>query len=177
MNYPGYILDGLLLNASKLQPDTLRADTHGQSDLMFGLAYLLGINLFPRMRNWNDVILYRPSHQAKYKHIETLFSDVIDWALIEALYNDMIEAILSIQAGTVLPSMLLRKLGNRSRKNQLSRAFRELGRVERTLFLLRYISEADVRQTIRAETTRIEPYNAFLTGSASVESSSKAAFR
>ena len=32
----------------------------------------------------------------------------------------------------------------------------------RTLFLLRYISEADLRQTIRAETTKIESFNDFL---------------
>ena len=42
------------------------------------------------------------------------------------------------------------------------RAFRDLGRVERTLFLLRFISNADVRRTIRAETTKIEAYNDFL---------------
>jgi hypothetical protein len=43
----------------------------------------------------------------------------------------------------------------------LYRAFRELGRVERTLLLLRFISSVDVRRTIRAETTKID-YNDFL---------------
>ena len=37
-----YILDGLLKNISELQPDTLHADTQGQSEPVFGLAYLLG---------------------------------------------------------------------------------------------------------------------------------------
>ena len=60
------------------------------------------------------------------------------------------------------PRTLLRKLGNHSRQNKLNRAFRELGRVERTLFLLRYSSEADFRQSIRAETTKVESYNDFL---------------
>ncbi len=129
---------------------------------MFGLAYLLGINLFPRMRNWNDVILYRPTHQTRYRHIDALFGGVIDWSPIEAHYRDMMQVIPSIQAGTVLPSMLLRKLGSHNRRNRLSKAFRELGRVVRTLFLLRYISETDFRQTIRAETTKIESCNAFL---------------
>ncbi len=72
------------------------------------------------------------------------------------------QVILSIQAGKILPSTLLRKLGSHSRQNKLNRAFRELGRVERTLFLLRYISEADFRQSIRAETTKVESYNDFL---------------
>ncbi|WP_353851001.1 Tn3 family transposase [Acidiphilium sp.] len=54
-----------------------------------------------------------------------------------------------------------------NRKNLLYRAFRELGRVERTLFLLRFISNIELRHVIRAETTKIEAYNNFLTGSAS----------
>jgi len=37
-----------------------------------------------------------------------------------------------------------------------------LGRVVRTLFLLRYISEADLRRSIRTETTKVESYNDFL---------------
>src|SRR5690348_17321077 len=61
-----------------------------------------------------------------------------------------------------MPSMLLRKLGTYNRRSRLYRAFRELGRVERTLFLLRSISSVEVRRTIRAETTKIEAYNDFL---------------
>src|SRR6195256_1395594 len=47
-----YILDGLLKNQSDIQPDTIHADTQGQSTPVFGLAYLLGIDLMPRIRNW-----------------------------------------------------------------------------------------------------------------------------
>jgi TnpA family transposase len=46
-----YIIDGLLKNKSEIQPDTLHADTQGQSSTVFGLAHLLGINLMPRIRN------------------------------------------------------------------------------------------------------------------------------
>ena len=74
----------------------------------------------------------------------------------------MIQVVLSIQAGRVMPSMLLRKLSTYNRRSLLYRAFRELGRVERTLFLLRYISNTEVRRVIRAETTKIETYNEFL---------------
>ena len=38
----------------------------------------------------------------------------------------------------------------------------DLGRVERTLFLLRFVSSIDIRRTIRAETTKIEAFNDFL---------------
>jgi TnpA family transposase len=73
----------------------------------------------------------------------------------------MMQVVLSIQAGTVLPSMLLQKLGVYSRQSSLYKAFSELGRVERTLFLLEYMSDATLRQQIRAETTKVESYHQF----------------
>jgi TnpA family transposase len=157
-----YILDAFFQDLAGLQPDTLHADTHGQSEAVFALAYLLGIKLLPRMRTWDDVIFYRPDAQTTYKHINALFTETVDWQLIETHYPDMLQIALSIQAGLALPSMLLKRLGVNNKKHKLYQAFRELGRVARTLFLLRYISEADLRRTIRAETTKIESYNDFL---------------
>jgi TnpA family transposase len=151
-----------LANRSDFEVDAVHADTHGQSEPVFGLAYLLGIELLPRMRTWNDAVFYRPDNDTRYCHIDALFARSVDWKLIETHWQDMVQVVLSIQAGKVLPSMLLRKLGSHNRQNRLYRAFRELGRVMRTLFLLRFVSEGDLRQSIRAETTKIESYNDFL---------------
>jgi TnpA family transposase len=157
-----HILDALIRNKSNIQPDTLHADTQGQSEPIFGLYRVVGVKLMPRMRGISDAVFYRPSKAVRYRNIDTMFGDEIDWELIATHARDMIQVGLSIQAGRVMPSMLLRKLGSYSRKSLLYRAFRELGRVERTLFLLRYISSAEVRRVIRAETTKIEAYNDFL---------------
>jgi TnpA family transposase len=153
------ILDGLLKNLSALRPHTLFADTHGQAEPVFGLAALLGITRMPRMRTWNDVTFYRVDRATTYTHIDALFTQVVDWDVIERHWHDMMQVVLSIQAGTVLPSMLLQKLGVYSRQSSLYKAFSELGRVERTLFLLDYMSAATLRQQIRAETTKVESYH------------------
>jgi TnpA family transposase len=58
-------------------------------------------------------------------------------------------------------------LGTYSRRNLLYRAFRELGRVERTLLLLRFMSSVEIRRTIRAETTKIGSSTNSLVGSPS----------
>ena len=58
--------------------------------------------------------------------------------------------------------MLLRKLGSHNRTNTLHKAFRELGRVLRTIFLLRYISDSEFRLSIRAETTKVESFHSFM---------------
>jgi hypothetical protein len=64
-----HILDALLKNRSEIQPDTLHADTQGQSEPVFGLCRLLGIKLMPRMRGLSDAVFYRP---AKSRALATL---------------------------------------------------------------------------------------------------------
>jgi TnpA family transposase len=115
----------------------------------------------PRIRNWKDLVFYHPSKDARYKHVDALFGDANDWDLIETHWPDLLRVVLSIKAGTVLPSTLLRKLGSYSRKNRLYQAFRELGRVVRTVFLLRYISDRPLRGQITATTNKVEAYNGF----------------
>lgn len=157
-----YILDGLLKNESDIQPDTLHADTQGQSAPVFGLAHLLGINLMPRIRNWKDLKLFRPMKDARYTHIDELFSESIDWEVIETHLPDMLRVALSIKAGRITASTLLRKLGTYSRKNKLYVAMRELGRVVRTVFLLKYLSDPELRRTIQAATNKSEAFNKFI---------------
>jgi TnpA family transposase len=156
-----YIIEGLLQNKSEIQPQTIHGDTQGQSTPVFALSYLLGINLMPRIRHWKDLTFYRPNKETVYQHIDALFSDTIDWELIRTHWQDLFRVVLSIQAGKISSDMLLRKLGNYSRKNRLYRAFRELGRVIRTIFLLQFISSSKLRQRITAATNKVESYHKF----------------
>ena len=156
-----YILDGLLKNTSDIQPNTIHADTQGQSTPVFALAYLLGIKLMPRIRNWQDLTLCRPDKQVRYDHIDELFTDVIDWKLIETHLPDMMRVILSIEAGKFTASTILRKLGTYSRKNRLYQAFSELGRAIRTGFLMEYLGSQELRQTIQGALNKSEAFNGF----------------
>ncbi len=153
------IIEALLKNQSDIKPDTIHADTQGQSTVVFALAYLLGIKLMPRIRNWKDLKFFRPTKNSKYKHIDSLFSDTIDWNLIETHWADLMQVVLSIKTGKMSSSLLLRKLSNYSRKNRLYRAFQELGYVIRTQFLLEYISNVELQETITATTNKVEQYN------------------
>ncbi|HEY1589572.1 MAG TPA: transposase, partial [Rhodanobacter sp.] len=157
-----YILDGLIENRSDIRPDTVHGDTQAQNFPVFGLAHLLGIDLMPRIRNIKDLSLSKPDVQASYPHIQSLFGEgSIDWNLIETHLHDMLRVVVSIKTGKISASTILRRLGNYSRKNKLYFAFKELGRVIRTLFLLRYIDDVDVRRTIHAATNKSEEFNNF----------------
>ena len=115
-----YILDFLQENKSEVQPDTIHADTQGQSTAIFGLAYLLGIELMPRIRNWKDQHLFRPAPDVSYQHIDELFTAQVDWDLIATLIPDMMRVAVSIRTGNILPSDILRRLNSSSRKNKLA---------------------------------------------------------
>ena len=157
-----YILDFLQENTSDVQPDTLHTDTQGQSTAIFGMAYLLGIHLMSRIRHWKDLTLYRPSSQDRYTHIDTLFHEQVDWELIRTMLPDMLRDALLIRAGKIMPSTILRRLATYSRKNKLYFAFRELGRMMRTIFLLEYVSSVKMRHAIQAATNKCEAFNKYV---------------
>ncbi|WP_125077094.1 Tn3 family transposase [Pseudoxanthomonas sp. SGT-18] len=157
-----YILDGLLANTSDIQPEIVHGDTQAQSYPVFGLSHLLGIQLMPRIRNIKDLTFFRPEPGRPYKNIQALFGDSIDWGLIETHLHDMLRVTVSIKLGKITASTILRRLGTYSRKNKLYFAFRELGKVIRTKFLLRYIDDVDIRKTIQAATNKSEEFNGFV---------------
>ncbi|ARM04497.1 Tn3 family transposase [Burkholderia pseudomallei] len=156
-----YVIEGLLKAGLSVKADTVHADTQGQSAAVFAFTYLLGINLMPRIRNWKDLVLYRPDSKAKYQHIDKLFTATIDWTLIEQHWQELMQVALSIQAGTISSPLLLRRLGSESRKNRLYLAARELGNVVRTVYLLKWIGSLELRQDVTANTNKIESYNGF----------------
>ena len=153
------IIDGLLNNQSSVKPTKIHGDTQAQSAPVFGFGYLFGIRIMPRIRNWKHIRFFRPMDDAKYKHIDSLFKGTVNWQLIEDNWQDMMQLILSIQHGKVSAKLVLKRLGTRSKKNHLYRAFRELGRVLRTIFLLEYISDVKLRETITAETNKVEAFH------------------
>ena len=69
--------------------------------------------------------------------------------------------VISIREGRISSSALLRRLGNESRKNRIYKAFRELGRAVRTVVLLRYLSEPELRESITTITNRVESFHNF----------------
>ena len=148
-----------MANESDIKPDTMHGDTHAQSFTAFGLGRLLGIKLMPRIRNVKDLVFYRPEAGVKYKNIDSLFGDPIDWKLIETHAHDMMRVAVSVKLGKITASTILRRLGTYSQKNKLYFAFRELGRAIRTIFLLKYIADPELRKVIHAATNKSEEYN------------------
>lgn len=156
-----HILDALLQNLSDVQPSRVHADTHGQSAAVFGLAYLLGIELMPRIRRWQTSNLYRSDSGNKYSRINSLFSGTVNWALIHEHYPQFMQLALSIQSGTLAPSAALARVNSYSTKNRFTMALRELGQAVRTTYLLEWVMDESLRRAVHKGTTKVERHHKF----------------
>lgn len=156
-----YVIEALMKTRLSVEPDTVYSDTHGQSETVFAYTYLVGVQLMPRIRGWKDLHFYKADSSVTYKHIDGLFSSVIDWKVIEDHWEDLMQVAISVQKGKVSSPILLRKLSSEGRNNRLFQASRELGRVQRTIYLLRWIGSKEMRQDVTATTNKIESYHAF----------------
>ena len=84
----------------------------------------------------------------------------INIAQIRAHWDDILRLVSSIEQGTVTASLMLRKLGSYPRQNGLATALREFGRMERTLFILDWLQNVELRQRVHAGLNKGEARNA-----------------
>ena len=54
------MIEALQQTRLSIQADTVCSDTQGQSAAVFAFALMFGIRLWPRIRNWKNLTLYRP---------------------------------------------------------------------------------------------------------------------
>ena len=151
-----YVLDGLLHHGSGLEIGTHYTDTGGATDHVFALCHMLGYRFCPRLRDFPDrrFAIFEPA--SLYPSLKPLMGGRVKADVIRAHWDDIIQLVASLQAGTVQPSAMLRKLAAYERQNQLDLALREIGRVERTLFMLDWLESSDLRRRCQAGLNKSE---------------------
>jgi len=68
--------------------------------------------------------------------LQPLLGRRIKTDVIREHWSEILRLVAPLNAGTVLPSAMLRRLSAYQRQNQLDLALQKLGRIERTLFML-----------------------------------------
>ena len=156
-----YVLDGLLYHESDLRIEEHYTDTAGFTDHVFGLMHLLGFRFAPRIRDLGDTKLFIPKGDAAYDALKPMISsDRLNIKQIRAHWDEILRFASSIKQGTVTASLMLRKLGSYPRQNGLAVALRELGRIERTLFILDWLQSVELRRRVQAGLNKGEARNA-----------------
>jgi TnpA family transposase len=162
MSEAPYVLDGLHHHAHQTDLRIVEhyTDTAGATDHVFGLCHLLGYRFAPRIKDLKDRKLYTFEKPGAWPLLAPLIGDKVDTAAILGQWTELIRLKASIETGAVVPSVILRKLAAAGAGNVLSRALRALGRIERTLFTLQWLSDPALRQRSHAGLNKGEASNA-----------------
>lgn len=80
---------------------------------------------------------------------------------MEESWDDMLRFIATIILRVTPASQLFQRLNSNARKHPLFRALSEFGKIIETLYILRNIDEAEIRQAIEKEQNKMEHINKF----------------
>lgn len=155
-----YVLDGLLYHESDLRIAEHYTDTAGFTDHVFALTSLLGFRFAPRIRDLGETKLYIPSKTRSYDGLKPMIGGTLNIKQIQEHWDDILRLATSIKQGTVTASLMIKKLGAYPRQNGLALALRELGRVERTLFILDWLQDTELRRRVNTGLNKGEARNA-----------------
>jgi TnpA family transposase len=151
-----YVLDGLLENNTILKIRQHTTDTHGYTEIIFALCHLLGYYFMPRIRDLKDQQLYRVDRQVDYGVFTPLLTKTADLALVEEQWEAMARVALSLRQRTAPAHVVVQRLTNSFPADRLSKAFTNLGRIIKTQYILRYLSDPALRRTVQIQLNKGE---------------------
>jgi TnpA family transposase len=153
------MIEGVLRHCTDMTVESQYVDTHGQSEVAFAFCRLLGFNLMPRLKGIHLQRLYRPDRKSEYANLKTVTSRAIDWQLIAKNYDQMVKHVAGLRFGTADAETIMRRFNRKNTDSELYKAFAELGRVEKTVFLSGYLGSKEQRQEIHEGLNVIENWN------------------
>lgn len=157
-----YVIDGLMHNPL-IRSNIHSTDTHGYSELIFAVMYLLGIDFAPRIKGLKRATLYSFCSRKNYtvQDFKILPDRYINEELIKSQWDDILRLIVTIKLKDATASQIFKRLSSYSKQHPLYCALKEFGRIIKTIFILRYIDDVELRKMIEKQLNRIELSNKF----------------
>lgn len=151
-----FVLEGLLEQQTGLNPTEIMVDTTGTSDIVFGLFWLLGYQFSPRLADVGEAVFWRIDKHADYGVLNDIARGNLRPEKISEHWDDIMRVAGSLKLGTVHTSELIRSLLKSDRPSSLAQAIIEVGRINKTIYLLNYIDDEDSRRRILNQLNRGE---------------------
>lgn len=157
-----YVFDLLYNNTSDIQPDRHSTDTHGTNQVNFFTLFTFGHQYAPRYRDLHrkmDSLVARhpPAHYSEKWLIRP--SRKADDELIVREWPNVQRIMASLAQKDVTQATIVRKLSNYARQNQTKKALWELDNLCRTLYILEFIDDVGLRQSVQKALNRGEAYH------------------
>jgi TnpA family transposase len=136
-------------------------DSHGQSEIGFGITRLLDIDLLPRIKRINTVRLYRPGPAGaadRFARLAPALHRPIRWDLIHENYDQVVKYATAIKNGTASTEAVLSRFTGAA-SHPAYQAMLEIGKAQRTLFVARYLLDRDLQRQIESGLNVVEAWN------------------
>jgi TnpA family transposase len=150
-----YVLDGLLNNDTVLRPKEHFVDQHGYTDQLFGLCHLLGFSLMPRL-NVSKQKLYKLDRSKSYGRLDEVITGTVDLALVREQWDQLIRVAASLRNRTAPAHVVLKRLASSGPSDRLAKALSALGQALKSIYVLRYIHDVELRGRMQLQTNRGE---------------------
>ena len=98
-----------------------------------------------RIKDLKDQQLYKINKDSRYGQLNLLLNKHIELDIIKEQLDQMIKIVISLQRRLVPANEIIRRLCKGSPSDRLTKAFTQLGRRIKTEYILRYLSESEVR--------------------------------
>ena len=130
-------------------PEVLVSDTGAYSDLVFGIAQLLGVDYRPALADLPDQKGWRANTRADYGLLNTFARGKLDLTKVRRHWTDILRLIASIYTSTVSAYDVVRMLQRDGRPTALGEAIATYGRIFKTLHILTIIDSEPYRRGIK----------------------------
>ncbi len=157
-----YVIDGLLHNEA-VQSDIHSTDSHGFTEIVFAVTHLLGFTFAPRLKTLCKHRLYSFEKKKVYanKGFTVLPDAYINTKIIEENWDSILRFVATIKLKRTTASQLFKRLNSYSNQHPLYQALKEFGKIIKTLFILQYVDDLELRQSIEKQLSKIEQSQKF----------------
>lgn len=155
------MIEGVIHHCTEMEVDRQYVDSHGQSTVAFAFCRLLGFQLLPRLKAIHSQKLYRPEtgKADAYSNLQLILSRPIDWEQVRQQYEQMIKYTTALRLGTAETEAILRRFTKKNVQHPTYKAFAELGKAIKTIFLCRYLHSEELRREINEGLNVVEQWN------------------
>ncbi len=157
-----FVIDGPMHN-EVVKSDIRSTDTGGYNEMLFGVMRLLGFSYALRIKGFSKQQRYGFRRRKEYEEegYRIVPDGYINTSLIEDQWDQVLRFVVTIKRKVTSATQPFKRLNSYSRQHPLYAALKEFRKIEKSLFLLKWIDLLDLRQAVEKQLNKGEKANRF----------------